>query len=132
MLYYIFVRLGGTKMLFRIFGLKETTSIAIVSVFGTIICIALIAAILLFIFIRKGMLKISFGKATKTILGRSLTLEDKQSSELKSNEVKVEELAPMKITVFDIKEEQKKFDTAQRESIKSSSTSKKAKKEEVK
>ena len=32
-------------MLFRIFGLKETTSIAIVSVFGTIICIALIAAI---------------------------------------------------------------------------------------
>ena len=119
-------------MLFRIFGLKETTSIAIVSGFGTIICIALIAAILLFIFIRKGMLKISFGKATKTILGRSLTLEDKQSSELKSNEVKVEELAPMKITVFDIKEEQKKFDTAQRESIKSSSTSKKAKKEEVK
>lgn len=119
-------------MLFRIFGLKETTSIAIVSVFGTIICIALIAAILLFIFIRKGMLKISFGKATKTIFGRSLTLEYKQSSELKSNEVKVEELAPMKITVFDIKEEQKKFDTAQRESIKSSSTSKKTKKEEVK
>ena len=38
----------------------------------------------------------------------------------------------MKIPVFDIKEEQKKFDTAQRESIKSSSTSKKAKKEEVK
>lgn len=119
-------------MLLKILGLKETTSIAIVSVLGTLICVAVIVALLLFIFIRKGMLKFSFGKATKTIFGRSLTIEQNQNNEDKEKEVKVEELAPMKITVFDIKEEQKKFDTAQRETLKSSSTNKKGKKEEIK
>lgn len=111
-------------MLFRIFSLKETTSVAIVSVLITIICIALIVAILLFVFLRKGMLKITFSKPTKTIFGRSLNLNNDAKQEKIEPKDDDSELAPMKITIFDIKEEQKKFDTAQRETIKNTKNKK--------
>lgn len=67
-----------------------------------------------------------FSKATRTILGKP-----KKGYEVKPIEATPEvhkDLAPLKITVFDIKEERKKYETAQREAIKSMKTIKKERK----
>lgn len=102
--------------LISIFGFSSTTSAILISVAATFFGTLIIIGIILFILVQKGMLKVKFSKATRTILGKA-----KKGYEVKPAEetpVVHKDLAPLKITVFDIKEERKKYETAQRTAIK--------------
>lgn len=112
--------------LISIFGFSSTASAIIISVAATFFGVLIVLGIIIFVLVQKGMLKMKFSKATRTILGKP-----KKGYEVKPIEATPEvhkDLAPLKITVFDIKEERKKYETAQREAIKSMKTIKKERK----
>lgn len=101
-------------MLFSIFGLGEKTSVLLAAVLITFLATAVVFAVVVFILFQKGMIR--FSRATRTIFGRP-----KDEPELPLDTPAVvppEELKPLKITVIDMKEERRKFETAQRSAIK--------------
>ena len=112
-------------MLIEIFNLDSTLSAIILTALATILAIALILVIVLFILIQRGILHIKITKATRSIFGKPKTnVKVEPEKDYKKGD---EDLAPLKITVFDIKEERKKMLNNQKNKVRSNSKPEKKK-----
>ena len=109
--------------LFQVFGFNDHISELIIAILVTFIAVILLLAIIVGVLLQKGIIHIHFSKSTRTIFGQPKNgvptfVEEKPGVPVE------EELAPLKITVFDIKEERKKFETSQRAVIKTAKSKK--------
>lgn len=103
--------------LFQVFGFNDHISELIIAILVTFIAVILLLAIIVGVLLQKGIIHIRFSKSTRTIFGQPKNGVPTPVEEKPGVPVE-EELAPLKITVFDIKEERKKFETSQRAVIK--------------